>query len=163
MLKSKLLIGTSLVLLGSINAVNAGPINDCHMRVCTSEEKIAANEYYIDIVGQAAVNNLQSIIEIEDDIKTNTEDIANLEAALESEIDGLKSGVAMAIAVANAPVISNGANKFSLSGGLGYYEETFALSLKGAYLPTNSVAITGSVATDLEDNYSFGAGVGMAF
>ena len=299
MLKSKLLIGTSLVLLGSINAVNADPVNDCHMRDCTVEEKISANEYYIDIVGEAAVNNLQSIIEIRDDISTTNENFTNLETALEDaienridgvdgkdgadgldgkdadmtrveanediintlvdteeevdtgevddlstdvdesketivnkgrvtvneeaiasnttdihdvvdrisdafeglenatvnanlkqvdvnkaaiahnasnieansarldivegEIDNLKGGVAMAIAIANAPVISNGANKFSLSGGLGYYDEAIALSVKGAFMPTDSIAVTGSVASDLGENYSFGAGVGIAF
>lgn len=83
--------------------------------------------------------------------------------ALEGEIDGLKGGVAMAIAIANAPIVTNGENKFSLSGGMGYYEDAFALSLKAAFMPTNNIAITGSVASDMEDSFSAGAGIGFAF
>ena len=83
--------------------------------------------------------------------------------AIATEISDLQGGVAMAIAIANAPVISNGTNKFSLSGGLGYYDEAFALSMKGAFMPRDNIAFTGSVAYDFNNNYSFGAGVGFAF
>ena len=83
--------------------------------------------------------------------------------ALEDDVDNLKSGVAMAIAIANAPIITNGTNKFSVSGGIGYYENKTAFSLKGAYMPTDNIAITGSVASDLQNNFAAGAGVGFAF
>ena len=147
-------------------------------RVTVNEEAIASNTTDIHEVvdrissafqglDNAAVNNNLKQVEVNSAaIAHNT---SNIEAnsvrldTVEGEIDNLKGGVAMAIAIANAPVISNGANKFSLSGGLGYYDEAIALSVKGAFMPTDSIAITGSVASDLGDNYSFGAGVGMAF
>ena len=91
-------------------------------------------------------------------IAANSNRIENLE----DEVETLKGGVAMAVAIANAPIITNGENKFSLSGGLGYYEDAFALSAKGAFMPTNNVAITGSVATDFE-GFTAGAGVGIGF
>lgn len=81
---------------------------------------------------------------------------------LEQDVEDLRGGVAMAVAIANAPIITNGENKFSLSGGLGYYEDAFALSAKGAFMPSNNVAITGSVATDFE-GFTAGAGIGIGF
>ena len=99
-------------------------------------------------------------------ISENTQAIESNSARLdlvEDEIDGLKSGVAMAIAIANAPIISNGTNKFSLSGGVGYYDEAVAMSLKGAFMPRDNIAITGSLAYDFEEDYALGIGAGIAF
>ena len=99
-------------------------------------------------------------------IANNTNAIANNTnriATLEDDVENLKGGVAMAIAIANAPIVSNGDNKFSLSGGVGYYEDAFALSLKSAFMPTNNMAITASVASDLQNNFAVGAGIGIGF
>ena len=99
-------------------------------------------------------------------ITKNTADIAKNTSrivALEDEVDNLKGGVAMAIAMANAPVVSGGANNFSLSGGFGTYDGEMAASVKAAFMPVDNVAISASVATDFKEGFAAGGGVGFAF
>ena len=140
-------------------------------RVTVNEEDIDSNTSNIEQVtatiskafegfDAAAVNSTLKQVD------TNKAAIAHNSSRLdtvEGEIDGLKSGVAMAIAIANAPIISNGTNKFSLSGGVGYYDEAVAMSLKGAFMPRDNIAITGSLAYDFEEDYALGIGAGIAF
>ena len=83
--------------------------------------------------------------------------------ALEEDVESLKGGVAMAVAMANAPVIQGGENGFSLSGGFGYYDGASAASVKAAFMPTDNIAITASVASDFGDEFAVGGGVGFAF
>ncbi len=83
--------------------------------------------------------------------------------ALEEDVDELQAGVAMAIAIANAPVIQGGYSGISLSGGFGHFKGKSAGSMKAAFMPMENMAITASVATDFDDNVAAGAGLGFAF
>ncbi|SFL17363.1 YadA-like C-terminal region [Pseudovibrio ascidiaceicola] len=83
--------------------------------------------------------------------------------SLEEDVDELQSGVAMAIAIANAPIIQGGYNGLSLSGGFGHFKGKSAGSMKAAFMPMDNMAITASVATDFDDNVAAGAGLGFSF
>ena len=152
---------------------NSTAIADHEIRITDNSDAIADHEGRITDNEQGILDNLSLIGTVQDLAEGNEKEIEKNAAAivsnanrintLEEDVDSLKSGVAMAIAIANAPIVSNGVNKFSLSGGVGYYEDKFALSLKSAFMPTDSIAITASVASDLSENYAFGAGVGIGF
>ncbi|SDR48674.1 YadA C-terminal domain-containing protein [Pseudovibrio sp. Tun.PSC04-5.I4] len=101
-----------------------------------------------------------------DRITANSDGIANNSTrivALEEDVDDLQSGVAMAIAMANAPIIQGGYNGVSLSGGFGHFKGKSAGSMKAAFMPMENMAITASVATDFGDNVAAGAGLGFSF
>lgn len=83
--------------------------------------------------------------------------------ALEDNINELEQGIAMAIAMANAPVIYGGERGFSLSGGVGSYKGKTAFSLKSAWTRPDRFGITASMASDLDGQFAFGGGVGFAF
>ncbi len=109
---------------------------------------------------------LQSFTAVEQRLDTNSAAISSNTrriVSLEEDVSDLEGGVAMAIAMANAPVVSGGANGFSLSGGFGHFKGNTAGAVKAAFLPMENVAITASVATDFEDNISAGGGIGFAF
>lgn len=106
-------------------------------------------------------------------IDTNTANIATNSAniagntsrivSLEEDVSELRSGVAMAVAIANAPVVSGGKNGISVSGGIGHFQGKTASAVKLAYSPTDTMAINTSVATDFDGGVTAGAGVGFAF
>ena len=146
--------------------VNSGNISKNTTEIKNNTTSIAQTVERINTAFERIDTNWTAIQKNQEAVTKNTAAIAhnsNRIDTLEGEIDGLKGGVAMAIAIANAPIVTNGTNKFSLAGGMGYYEDAFALSIKGAFMPTDNIAITGSVATDLQDSFSAGAGVGFAF
>lgn len=67
----------------------------------------------------AAVNsNAERITANTDAIASNSSRIVSLE----EDVDELQAGVAMAIAIANAPIIQGGMNGLSLSGGFGHFK-----------------------------------------
>ena len=150
---------------------------DCHDRPadnpCTPREQIDYNTSTINLVGEAAMRNLQSIIDVEaengnyaDAISANS---GRIDAAftqldtLTEDVSELKSGVAMAVAIANAPVVRAPGKKFSVSGGVGYYDTEIAAAIKFAVVPTDFSAVNVSVGYDFGDNYTLGAGAGFAF
>lgn len=108
----------------------------------------------------AAVNsNAERITANSDGIADNSARIVGLE----EDVNELQSGVAMAIAMANAPIIQGGINGISLSGGFGHFKGKSAGSMKAAFMPMQNMAITASVATDFGDNVAAGAGLGFSF
>ncbi|MFS8185010.1 YadA C-terminal domain-containing protein [Pseudovibrio denitrificans] len=108
----------------------------------------------------AAVNsNAERITANSDAIANNSSRIVSLE----EDVDELQAGVAMAIAIANAPIIQGGYNGLSLSGGFGHFKGKSAGSMKAAFMPMDNMAITASVATDFDDNVAAGAGLGFSF
>ena len=152
---------------------NTADIADHEDRITDNTDAIVVHEGLIGDNEQGILDNLGLIETVQGLTEDNKAEIEKNAAAivsnanrintLEEDVDSLKSGVAMAIAIANAPIVSNGNNQFSLSGGVGYYEDKFALSLKTAFMPNDSIAITASVASDLSESYAFGAGVGIGF
>ena len=142
-------------LVGSVES-NTANIEEVVARISTAFEGFSASQVNENL--KQVGKNTAAIAENAKAIAGNSMRLDSLE----EDVDALKGGVAMAVAIANAPIITNGENAFSLSGGLGYYEDAFALSAKGAFMPTNNVAITGSVATDFE-GFTAGAGIGIGF
>ena len=79
-------------------------------------------------------------------------------------IDTNKAGIAMAMAMANAPIIYGGETGFSISAGFGHFDGSSAGSARISFSPPeNNFAITGSIASDFKDRVAFGAGAGFAF
>lgn len=156
-----------LTVVKGINAVNEkiGDLDDIN-NTANDYFKHASGDSLVDVLNGAderirtAHTNFDNRISAnEAAISSNTSRIVSLE----EDVDELKSGVAMAIAIANAPVLEGGQNGFSLSGGFGNFKGQSAGSLKAAFLPMPNMAITASVATDFDDNVSAGAGLGFAF
>ena len=83
--------------------------------------------------------------------------------ALSDDVDAIASGVAMAVAIANAPIVTAPGKHFSLSGGVGYFHDKFAAAIKFAVVPTDFTAVNVSVGYDFDKNVTVGAGAGFAF
>lgn len=89
-------------------------------------------------------------------------DVQNRITSLEENVDGLKGGLAMAMATANAPLLLQGDKTFSLSLGLGFYDDKTAGALKGGLKLSENAILSGSVAFG-EDNIGGGVGIGIGF
>ncbi|KZK78354.1 hypothetical protein PsW64_03993 [Pseudovibrio sp. W64] len=120
---------------------------------------ISSNSHRIDTNKQNIATNTANISTNAANISSNTSSIVSLE----QDVDELRSGVAMAVAIANAPVLQGGKNGISVSGGFGHFKGKAASALKVAFLPTENMAVTASVATDFSNNVTAGAGLGFSF
>lgn len=89
-------------------------------------------------------------------------DVQNRITNLEDSVDGLKGGLAMAMATANAPLLLQGDKTFSLSLGLGFYDDKTAGALKGGLKLSDNAILSGSVAFG-DDNIGGGVGIGIGF
>lgn len=89
-------------------------------------------------------------------------DVQNRITSLEDDVTSLKGGVAMAMAAANAPVLLQGDKNFSVSLGLGFYDDQAAGAVKGAFKINNNAVLTGSLAL-ASDNVGGGLGIGIGF
>ena len=89
-------------------------------------------------------------------------DVQNRFTNLEEDVSSLKGGVAMALATANAPILLQGDKTFSLSLGLGFYDDQTAGAVKGAFRINNNAIVTGSLAVAGE-NVGGGVGIGIGF
>ena len=78
------------------------------------------------------------------------------------DIDKNTEGIALAMAIANAPVILDGDKTFSLSIGLGFFDDATAGAFKGALKLAPNAILTGSVAVT-DDEVGGGVGVGFGF
>ena len=88
--------------------------------------------------------------------------VQNRITTLENDVDDLREGVALAMAMANAPIILDGDKQFSLSVGLGFYDSEAAGSVKAAMKLGQNGILTGSVAFS-ENETAGGVGVGFGF
>ena len=86
--------------------------------------------------------------------------VQNRITSLERGVNDLKEGVALAMAMANAPIYLNGENTFSVSLGVGFYDSETAGAFKGAVKLAPNAILTGSIA--FSDN-EIGGGVGLGF
>ncbi|KZL26246.1 YadA C-terminal domain-containing protein [Pseudovibrio sp. Ad37] len=120
---------------------------------------ISSNSHRIDTNKENIATNTANISTNAANISSNTSSIVSLE----QDVDELRSGVAMAVAIANAPVLQGGKNGISVSGGFGHFKGKAASALKVAFLPTENMAVTASVATDFSNNVTAGAGLGFSF
>ncbi|SDR48726.1 YadA C-terminal domain-containing protein [Pseudovibrio sp. Tun.PSC04-5.I4] len=132
--------------------INRRNISSNTTRIGTNETNISNNTTNI-------TTNRTNIATNASNISSNTSSIVSLE----QDVDELRSGVAMAVAIANAPVLQGGKNGISVSGGFGHFKGKAASALKVAFLPTENMVLTASVATDFNDNITAGAGMGFSF
>lgn len=95
--------------------------------------------------------------------QSNTARIEALEGRLDAGLSDLENGIAMAIAMASAPVLYGGKYGFSVSGGFGNYKDKTAFSVKTAWTPNSRFGINASVASDLDGQFAFGGGAGFSF
>ncbi|GHB40689.1 hypothetical protein GCM10007094_32630 [Pseudovibrio japonicus] len=135
--------------------------------VTALNEKVGSlDDLNSSFTGTARDNVVAAVNSNADRITANTDAIASNSSrivSLEEDVDELQAGVAMAIAIANAPIIQGGMNGLSLSGGFGHFKGKSAGSMKAAFMPMENVAITASVATDFDENVAAGAGIGFSF
>ncbi len=135
--------------------------------VTALNEKVGSlDDLNSSFTGTARNNMVAAVNSNAERITANTDAIASNSSrivSLEEDVDELQAGVAMAIAIANAPIIQGGMNGLSLSGGFGHFKGKSAGSMKAAFMPMENVAITASVATDFDENVAAGAGIGFSF
>ncbi|KZL27421.1 YadA C-terminal domain-containing protein [Pseudovibrio sp. WM33] len=161
-------------------ATNASDIIENTSNINLNKRYITSNANFILKNSENIVTNTRGITKntafiLEDrknitanktNIATNTANISSNTdriVSLEQDVDELRSGVAMAVAIANAPVLQGGKNGISVSGGFGHFKGKAASALKVAFLPTENMAVTASVATDFSNNVTAGAGLGFSF
>ncbi|EEA94882.1 YadA-like family protein [Pseudovibrio sp. JE062] len=144
--------------LKSINQ-NTTNITSNTSQIGVNKENISKNTGRITANTSAIGQNTTNIATNAANISSNTDRIVSLE----NDVDELRSGVAMAVAIANAPVLQGGKHGFSVSGGFGHFKGKGASALKVAFLPTENMAVTASVATDFSNNVTAGAGLGFSF
>lgn len=157
--------------VASINEVvtNIGDLDSLGGNAEGQTNLVAAINSVDEVVQQNTGNirrNSENIDVNRRNIATNSANIASNTSrivSLEEDVSELRSGVAMAVAIANAPVVSGGKNGISVSGGIGHFQGKTASAVKLAYSPTDTMAINTSVATDFDGGVTAGAGVGFAF
>ena len=88
--------------------------------------------------------------------------VQNRITTLESDVSDLRVGVALAMAMANAPIVLDGDKKFSISVGLGFYDSEAAGSVKAAMKLGQNGILTGSAAFS-DNETAAGVGVGFGF
>lgn len=138
---------------------NANFILKNSKNISTNTRGISKNTAFILEDRKNIAANKTNIATNTANISSNTDRIVSLE----DDVDELRSGVAMAVAIANAPVLQGGKNGISVSGGFGHFKGKAASALKVAFLPTENMAVTASVATDFSNNVTAGAGLGFSF
>ena len=90
MLKSKFLFGSSMILLGSINVSSADPVNDCHMRDCTLQEKVEYNTNTTNELGEAVVRHMNRLNTNENNITDNTNAIGENAAGVKANAEDIR-------------------------------------------------------------------------
>ena len=78
------------------------------------------------------------------------------------DIDKNTQGIALAMAIANAPIVLQDDQQFSLSLGMGFFDSETAGAIKGAMKLAPNTILSGSVAFT-EDEVGGGFGVGFGF
>lgn len=147
-------------------AINKSAITTNGRAIVGNKFNITNNRRNISLNTTRIGTNETNIAHNSSNIATNASNIsANSSSivSLEQDVDELRSGVAMAVAIANAPVLQGGKNGISVSGGFGHFKGKAASALKVAYLPTEHMVLTASVATDFNNSITAGAGMGFSF
>ena len=155
-------IGTNESNIGA----NQEAIVDHGTRIDTNESNIGTNTAAITAHEALIVENSGAIGRNINAIQANTGRIDEAFMQLDTlteDVDKLKSGVAMAVAIGNAPIVRAEGKRFSLSGGVGYFDTEIAAAIKFAMVPTDYSVVNVSVGYDFGDNYTIGAGAGFAF
>ena len=125
-----------------------------------NENNNKANQNSDDIgVLQDDLNNLASdFADLDDEVGDLASDINGLQ----SDVEDLEGGVALAIAMANAPIVAGGDSGLSLSLGTGAFKGEVAGAARASF-SRNGLTMTGSVGATGSGDIGGGAGIGIGF
>jgi len=96
----------------------------------------------------------------------NVSQLNNMSSNFNSQLNGLKAGVASTVAMANIPQVDQG-KRFAIGAGLGHYDGASALSVGGSIRVNENAVIKGSLAHSFNTSgpaeTSTAVGVGAAY
>ena len=120
--------------------------------------KIKNNTILSEDIKDGTIGFVDLAPEVNDKIK------ANMMATIKNreDIDKNTQGIALAMAIANAPIVLQDDQQFSLSLGMGFFDSETAGAIKGAMKLAPNTILSGSVAFT-EDEVGGGFGVGFGF
>jgi len=116
-------------------------------------------------VQSIVTTNRQNIATNQQNIATNAANIqsnTNRIESLEDDVDELFGGVALSMAMSNAPLIDDG-NTFFASGGVGFYGGETGYAARLGFMPTDNVVINGSIGGSSSGEVGGGVGAGIGF
>ena len=162
---------TCVITLGTINSADLdAALNTQLTQINTNTGNIASNTSNITTNSSGIASNTSNISANTTNISSNSSRIDAFENQtigrfdrIERSVKNVESGVAMAMSMANAPMVFGPGKRLSLSLGAGFFEGHAAGSFRTAIMPNENLVISGTVAADNIGRFSAGMGVGMSF